>query len=332
MKRNRMLLAGLFTFALVCVSLTFVGSTYAKYTSEMTGSDTIEAAKYAWTINSAEERTGSFTFEFKNTKGEQQLIAPGDTLTAEILIENKSEVDLEFEFKHIFDMVAGDSSAKNPIKYSLTCVGVNATLGYSNTISFSETKDEIAAEAAVPGSLSLGKDGSAKLVLTLVWPYEAEAPLTDENDNKLGRDGASWTVEVTATATQIINTTLEKSEADALNAAKAELQAYYDTFNFDADDSSAKSYLNNGNNAIDASKTIAEANAALADAKAKILYYAKQVAINELQEHANGHTPLTNQDAEDAAVLSGKTAIAAATNATEIATALTAAKAAVDLA
>ena len=104
MKRNRMLLAGLFTFALVCVSLTFVGSTYAKYTSAMTGSDTIKAAKYAWTIETAEEHKGAFTFEFKNTNGEQQLIAPGDTLTAEILIENKSEVDLEFTFKHIFNM------------------------------------------------------------------------------------------------------------------------------------------------------------------------------------------------------------------------------------
>ena len=187
MKRNRMLLAGLFTFALVCVSLTFVGSTYAKYTSEVTGSDTVKSAVYAWTVNTAQESTGAFTFEFGVDGTQQELIAPGDKLTATITIKNNSEVDLLFDFEESKTFTMNSGSADDPTQISYK-VGDGT------------------AEDAITDDLLLVKGDTVVITITLTWP-EGTTDAHHENDTTIGRNGATWTVEVTATATQKIGTT-----------------------------------------------------------------------------------------------------------------------------
>lgn len=219
MKRNRVLLFGLFTFALVCASLTFVGSTYAKYTSEVTGSDTVEAANYAWTVNDESEYNGSIAFDFSNEK-----LAPGDTVTATVEVENNSEVALIFTMEHLFNFeLVTDvyGSATNPVLYSLS-ITVNdntgaghwyndnpseassSTGGYAADLAEIETKTPVA-----DTSFTLRQGSSAIITLTLKWPDTSA--LGDANDTTIGRNGATWTVELDILAVQKINSTTDQA-------------------------------------------------------------------------------------------------------------------------
>lgn len=219
MKRNRVLLFGLFTFALVCASLTFVGSTYAKYTSKVTGSDTVQAAKYAWTVNGESEHKGSIAFDFSNEK-----LAPGDTVTATVEVENNSEVALIFTMEHLFDfslVTDAYGSATNPVLYSLSiAVNDNASAGNwyndnpseasSSTGGYTANVAEIETKTAVADtSFTLRQGSSATITLTLQWP-EGNADLNN-NDTIIGRNGAKWTVELDILAVQKIGSTTDEA-------------------------------------------------------------------------------------------------------------------------
>lgn len=199
MKRNRTLLIGLFTFALVCASLTFVGSTYAKYTSEINSADTIQAAKYAWTVEGVSESdpiNAAKKFEFNAVK-----LAPGygESITVDVI--NESDVDLAFTLNQSFTFAL--SGNKNPIKYSYTIESTSTKYVYG------KAADNFASiETAFNPSdeFILEKGAKATITIILDWPFEVDAD-GNTNDTAIGRLGATatWSVSYKLTAVQMLN-------------------------------------------------------------------------------------------------------------------------------
>ena len=112
MKKNKKKIATLLLLAIVAVGSYFVAGTYAKYTSEIAGSDNASVAKWAWKINqedftSATDVTNGYTFDLFETIKEadttsaetdvdDDLIAPGTGGSFDIAITNNSEVNATY--------------------------------------------------------------------------------------------------------------------------------------------------------------------------------------------------------------------------------------------
>ena len=111
MKKNKTM--RLAAILLVCVLLTtsVISGTFAKYTSEATGSDSARVAKWAFEVNDAAiTATNSFKFDLFNTvyevgttaddvdvKDTETIIAPGTEGQFAIVLENLSEVTASYE-------------------------------------------------------------------------------------------------------------------------------------------------------------------------------------------------------------------------------------------
>lgn len=205
MKRNRMLLAGLFTFALVCVSLTFVGSTYAKYTSEVTGTDTIRAAKYEWTFDGEDEEdlVGSeLDLAFASTPDfSDVVIAPDFKFANEFIIKNEGETTLVFTLSQLFDFTATGvaSGATNPVLLS-----AQLKSGSNEPVTAYAAKDDEITTLAEFSTFELAPGASYTLIITFDWP--AEPTHGNANDTLIGRDTTStWTYKLKVLAVQKVN-------------------------------------------------------------------------------------------------------------------------------
>lgn len=196
MKRNRMLLAGLFTFALVCVSLTFVGSTYAKFTSEVTGTDTIRAAKYQWTFAGDDEETlADFDLDFAPTLNSDVVIAPDFKFSKEFVIENEGETTLVFTISQKFNFATA-SGASNPVLLSATLNSTNAYTASTDLHTDFEALDD---------TFELAPGASATFKVTFEWPAGSDVLTAPEhaNDTLIGRDdSAKWTYALKVLAVQ----------------------------------------------------------------------------------------------------------------------------------
>lgn len=107
MKKNKLFIAGLVTVFVALCSLTLVSSTWAKYTSTATGSDSARVAEWKWTYNgnaidlSSQNPSVSFDLftTIKDTAGANEadvaanLIAPGTSGSFKLTFANASEVN-----------------------------------------------------------------------------------------------------------------------------------------------------------------------------------------------------------------------------------------------
>lgn len=132
MKKQRFFMLGIITVLVAVLSLTFVSSTFAKYTSTVSGSDSARVAKWAWEFNGADlENTFEFDLfksvidtkdgapetDISNVYGSatDQIIAPGTQGSFEISFVNKSEVTAEYTVDYA--VVKSDNTL--PIKFSV---------------------------------------------------------------------------------------------------------------------------------------------------------------------------------------------------------------------
>ena len=129
MKKNTKKISVILLLVVVALGSYFVSSTYAKYTSDIEGSDTASVAKWAWEISgvditSAASLTNGYSFDLFDTIKDSNLssnetdvtsgyIAPGTGGSFEISIKNKSEVNATYEISFV------ETNANNiPIEYS----------------------------------------------------------------------------------------------------------------------------------------------------------------------------------------------------------------------
>ena len=152
------------TFALllliVMLALILIASTYAKYTTKLTGSSDTTIAKWAWTINDNDvsKDDTEFTFDLfktiKDTDGgteadvTTQKIAPGTKGSFSIEVTNASDVNAEYSLTLTETKATAVSSAN--IEYSI--VGTDEATDWTNdigTFNFTNTRLAIGASNEV---------------------------------------------------------------------------------------------------------------------------------------------------------------------------------------
>ena len=160
------------TFALllliVMLALILIASTYAKYTTKLTGSSDTTIAKWAWTINDNDvsKDDTEFTFDLfktiKDTDGgteadvTTQKIAPGTKGSFSIEVTNASDVNAEYSLTLKETKATAVSSAN--IEYSI--VGTDEATDWTNDIGTFNLTDT-----------SLNMNASKTVTLYWRWAY-----------------------------------------------------------------------------------------------------------------------------------------------------------------
>ncbi len=181
------------TFALllliVMLALILIASTYAKYTTKLTGSSDTTIAKWAWTINNNDvsKDDTEFTFDLfktiKDTDGGKeadvttQKIAPGTKGSFSIEVTNASDVNAEYSLTLTATKATAVSNAN--IEYSI--VGTDEAKDWTADIStFNLNKT----------SLAIG--ASNEVVLYWRWAFYDDAN-QDKADTLVGFAAAGAT-------------------------------------------------------------------------------------------------------------------------------------------
>lgn len=186
-----------------------VSGTYAKYTSQATGTATARVAKWAFDVNDAKKSTQTtFTFDLFKTindtldgneetdvkkagTGETAIIAPGTQGSFDIVLTNKSEVTAEYA-----------------IDYTVTNTGfIPVEFSVDNGATWTTDLADVVAD----GTTKLAMDnGSNTITVQWRWAFvgadsENYKAQTDAADTALGEADTAATLTVTAavTATQV---------------------------------------------------------------------------------------------------------------------------------
>ena len=211
MKKNKLSRLAILLLVLVIVAIMLVAGTYAKYTSEATGSDTAKVAKWSIKLAGNEIATGSsetVTIDLfstvKDTGGSAnetdvatgKKIAPGTSGTFDLAIKNESEVNAKYT---LTSEVTNDDDI--PIEFS-----VDGGTAWTTTIDTSASAENLA------------MNETKTINVMWRWAFEGTGSTNftssqnDTTDTTLGiaaRTAAtadavpSVTVEVTVTATQV---------------------------------------------------------------------------------------------------------------------------------
>lgn len=202
MKSNKQKAGIMALVALAAIGSYFIAGTYAKYTSDIAGTDTATVAKWKWTINNSvidSVDNTTYTFNLFDTIKDSDrsssetdvasgLIAPGTSGSFDIDIKNDSEVNATYA-------IAFTETNNNnvPIEYS-----TDGTTWVSSVNSMDVSPTNIAMGAS-----------SAKKTVYWRWAYTGaqsdnyKSTQTDTTDTALGfgANTSAATVQVTATVT-----------------------------------------------------------------------------------------------------------------------------------
>lgn len=181
--------AGVMTAALL--STCAISSTFAKYTTAQTGTDSARVAKWNIQINSTSMKTTTATFGFDlfdttyddatspsvKSSEDDKVIAPGTTGSFALVIENSSEVTAEYIIE--FSVT---NTENIPVKFSVD----NGASWTDNLTNVTET------------ALAMGSSET----ITVQWKWEFSGD--DSTDTGLGEKGTdTLTVSAKVTATQV---------------------------------------------------------------------------------------------------------------------------------
>lgn len=220
MKRNRLYWLFSLVLVLTLVSFTLVSGTYAKYTKQVTATDTARVAKFAFDLsdgtNTLDEATAApVSIDlFKTTDAglydngtNGTFIAPGTTGSVVLSLDNLSEVDITVAFA-----LTETNAGSIPIYYTIG----EGTQRYSAILSGSygaESYQTLAQMATAVNALAgtvQASDGTtavslADITLNWTWAFEtAGTGQTDTLDTALGVGGtATVKLDIACTVTQV---------------------------------------------------------------------------------------------------------------------------------
>lgn len=201
MKKNRILIAGVITAFVALITLSLVSGTWAKYTSQVQGSDTAKVAKWSFTYGGIDIKnvTEADIKLFDATKiydldgsgnvsttvdadvkvgTDNAIIAPGVGGLYQVEVVNNSEVNAEYEVS--YELVAG--SVAFPLEFSTD----NVNWGDLNSVATAPT--------------ALNQNNSATIKVYWRWAFDADRDVTD---TQLGIEAGNVTIKVTITFTQV---------------------------------------------------------------------------------------------------------------------------------
>ena len=182
MKKQRFFMLGIITVLVAVLSLTFVSSTFAKYTSTVSGSDLARVAKWAWEINDdalakgATELTFNLFDTINDTKDpygaetdvKAELLAPGTQGQFVLKFDNLSEVNATYAVDWTLT-----NTKSVPLEFS-----IDGTNWKSNL-------DELDIDPTTLNMLT----GTATVTIQWRWSF-------DGDDTALGFDAAAADIEV----------------------------------------------------------------------------------------------------------------------------------------
>ena len=191
MKRNKLFIAGLVTVFVALVSLTLVSSTWAKYTTTKTGSDTAKVAK--WEVSVVDKGESSFNFGLFDTINDtlthsdeehvaDGLIAPGTEGQFTITLNAENEVTTNYTI----NFTVTKTNASLPIKFS-----TNGGTTWTDDIT------EITGTINIDGTTQLAE---LEKDITVQWMWEIGA---EGADNVYGETANEVTVAVNVKFDQV---------------------------------------------------------------------------------------------------------------------------------
>ena len=117
MKKNRLFVLGIITMFVAILSLTLVSGTMARYTSTVTGSDSVKVAKWDVTVNTVSGKATEQEFGFNlfdtivdtvdgaaDDDVKTGVIAPGTKGEFTFTVKNSSEVNAEMDITFTYDL------------------------------------------------------------------------------------------------------------------------------------------------------------------------------------------------------------------------------------
>lgn len=205
MKKSKTMRAASFLLVLTLMTSCFVGSTFAKYTSTATGSDTARVAKWSIEVNDiqiAVDSSPTVTFDLfettidsnvKEGTSTEAIIAPGTSGQFALIVENLSEVNAQYTIA-----LTEANTGNIPLQYS-----VNGT----------EWKDSITELGMTELTNQAIAMGTGTDTRTVYWRWifdntvagaTGHAGQTNNTDTTLGIAGSEIvTIEATITVEQV---------------------------------------------------------------------------------------------------------------------------------
>ena len=195
---------------LVMLVLMIIVGTYAKYTTEVTGSDSTVVAKWAWQINDNDVSKDDTEFSFNlfdtiqdtsdgnnETDVKSTKIAPGTKGAFEIKVENLSEVNANYNLT--LKETKGQDVSNAKIEYSI--IGTDEATDWTTAINtFSLTNTLLDMET-----------GSKTITVYWRWAYSPSVA-QDDADTAVGFAAANSASDVDKTIT--IEATLNFTQVD----------------------------------------------------------------------------------------------------------------------
>ena len=206
---NPIKIFGILLLIVMLVLIMIVG-TYAKYTTELEGSDSTVVAKWAWQINDSDVSKSDTEFAFNlfdtindtsdgnnETDVKSTKIAPGTKGKFEIKVENLSEVNANYNLT--LKETKGQDVSDAKIEYSI--IGTDEATDWTTAIStFNLTNTLLDMES-----------GSKTLTVYWRWAYSPSVA-QDDADTDVGFAAANSASDVDKTIT--IETTLNFTQVD----------------------------------------------------------------------------------------------------------------------
>lgn len=196
MRKNRLFVLGIITMFIAILSLTLVSGTMARYTSTVTGSDSVKVAKWAWKYEGnpidLTSSGNAITFDLLETRYDsngtdlesnddvaEDVIAPGTSGEFTLDFTNASEVRASYTVA--FTVTNGSGI---PLEYSVNDGAWSTTLSDITT------------------GVSVAMNSSSTVTVKWRWAYNVSE---DQNkaDTTLGINEASLTMAISVTFTQV---------------------------------------------------------------------------------------------------------------------------------
>lgn len=222
MKKNKLFIIGLVTVFVALLSLTLVSSTFAKYVTTDTGTDTARVAKWGVSITAA--GNDAFSKEYKTddtsvtgivssviSSTEDNVIAPGTNgKFAAVTVTGKPEVAVKIERKAevtLSNWVINTDEFYCPIVITVK-LGETSTNFTQGADTNSDAALKAAIENAINKTINVGPntDLSTEISsLEISWSWAFGEGATDVKDTALGnlKTAPTITVKVVTTVTQI---------------------------------------------------------------------------------------------------------------------------------
>lgn len=199
-KRSYSTRLGVLALALTLITTCLVGSTMAKYVSEVKGTATATVAAWSFKVNGQSETFTNINLAstaYEETTIKNDVIAPGTKGSFDIVIDGTgSEVGIEYAVA-IALKGSPQPSLPDDLTFSLTEITAD-NAGHS----FSDFIADSATSTALKNTIAYNSAANAmKKTITIYWNWDFGASDTTANNDNAYQD-QDWTFDITITGTQ----------------------------------------------------------------------------------------------------------------------------------